>query len=412
MTDTAPPHTYSTIGRILDRRLSEPAPARVQILTGPRQVGKTHLLEDIRRRHQGRAVYAAADAPEAAIAGWWELQWREAERLARPSASAVLLIDEIHYLGDWSRRLKVEHDDIVARGVPIHVVVSGSSSLKLGRGARESMAGRFERLELRHWPASELCSQFSFSDERAVEVAVRFGTYPGATTFLDDPDRWRSYVRQSIIEPAIGRDIMAMELVRKPALLREVFTIAAGHPAEVVSLQKLRAGLADPGALETVAHYLHLLEQAYLVAPLQKLAGNATRKRAAPPKLVVLNQGILAALAMKAPSANAHDSSAWGRWVENACIAHAWNAGQEVSYWRAEPLEVDMITSGSWGDWAVEVKTGGYTASDLAGLLDVCKRFPRYRPLLLCEAGQEHLAARTGIACHPWREFLLSGPPE
>ncbi len=406
------PCSYTAISDLLDRRLSEAAPARVQILTGPRQVGKTHLLRGLVERFGELGIYGAADSPEAALAGWWELQWRQAERLASPGAPALLVIDEIHYLRDWSRKLKAEYDALLARNAPVHVVVSGSSSLRLGRGARESMAGRFERLELLHWPASELSAQFDISNEDAVEMLVRLGSYPGAFPFTADHDRWRSYVRQAIVEPAIGVDIMATEDVRRPALLREVFSVAAGHPAEIVSLQKLRAGLMDPGALATIAHYLQLLEQAYLVAPLQKLAQNATRRRASPPKLVVLNQGILGALSAGTQDTDVRHPATWGRWVENACIAHAWNAGQDVKYWRAEPFEVDMVTSGTWGDWAVEVKTSDYGTAHLAGLLECCKHFPHLRPLLLCERGDEALARRAGITVQPWRDFLLSGPPD
>lgn len=404
-------HSYTSICEILDQRLREPAPGRVQLLTGPRQVGKTHLLRSLEERFAGRVSYCAADTSEAALPGWWELQWREAERRARPDAPAVLLFDEIHALRDWSRRLKTAYDDLVARGVPVHVVVSGSSSLRLGSGARESMAGGFERLELRHWPVSELCRHFDLAEDQAVEIAVRFGTYPGAVPLLDDPQRWRSYVRASIVEPAIGRDIMAMELVRKPALLREVFTVAVNHPAEIVSLQKLRAALSDPGALETIAHYLRLFEAAYLVVPLEKLSEKATRRRAAPPKLVTLNQGIVAAMSGTSSVDTPLAPEVRRRWVENACIAHAWNSGQETRYWRAEPLEVDLVTSGSWGDWAIEVKTGSCSTSDLAGLFELCRRFPRYRPLLLCEEGEEGPATRAGITALPWRRFLLTGPP-
>ena len=357
-------------------------------------------------------MYAAADAPEASLGGWWELQWKEAERRAGVGGPGVLIVDEIHFLRDWSRRLKAEHDALVARKVPVHVVVSGSSSLKLGHGARESMAGRFERLQLLHWPPSELVAQFGISPERAIDVALSFGTYPGAMSLLDDPKRWRSYVREAIIEPAVGRDIMALELVRKPALLREVFSIAVGHPAEIVSLLKLRASLVDSGALETVSHYLRLLQEAYLVAPLSKIATNASRRRASPPKLITLNQGILAALQPEPPNAQPTDFAMSGRWVENACIAYAWNAGQEVSYWRTEPYEVDMVTRGHWGNWGVEVKTGAYSAQSLAGLMEFCRRFPEYRPLLLCREEDQRRAQRMAITTLPWREFMLSGPPD
>ncbi len=405
------PHTYTSVLRELCRRLEEPAPSHVQLLTGPRQVGKTHLLHRVEEQFEGRTLYAAADTPEASLPGWWEQIWREGERLARAGRSAVLLLDEIQYLPQWSRRLKAEYDRVVHRSIGLHVVVCGSSSLSVGRGARESMAGRFERLRLLHWPASELVRHFDLDEDRALDVAVRSGTYPGAIRHLGEPDRWRQYVRDAIVEPALGRDLLAIETVRKPGLLRQVFAVAAGHPAEIISLQKLRGQLSDGGALETVAHYLHLLEEAYLVAPLPKFTAKAVRRRAAPPKLVVLSQAILAALATGDTLDRDPDPTVWGRWVENACIAHAWNAGQEVSYWREQPIEVDMVLSGSWGKWIVEVKTGSFGMRDLAGLLELARRHREYRPLLLCDEEDQDLGSRAGIACSPWRRFLLSGPP-
>jgi uncharacterized protein len=405
------PHSYGSVLSTLAERLKEVAPGRVQVLTGPRQVGKTHLLRALERRWRGRAVYAAADEPAASLPGWWEARWQEAEHVASRRGSAVLLIDEIHFLPEWSRRLKTAYDRLTHEKVPIHVVVSGSSSLRVGRGARETMAGRFESLRLLHWPARELARQLKIEPDRAVEIAARFGTYPGAVALLDDETRWASYVRDAIVEPAVGRDIMAMEVIRKPALLRQVFALAVGHPAEIVSLQKLQGALGEAGALETIAHYLAVLEQAFLVAPIEKFSPHAVRRRAAPPKLVVLNQGILAALSVREASRPEGAAARWGRWVENACIAHAWNAGQAVSYWRQEPLEVDMVTSGSWGAWAVEVTTAPYSTRDLAGLLGFCAANPAYRPLLVCEAGREALARRQGTASISWQEFLLSGPP-
>ena len=408
MIDKRFPHAYGSVLATLTQRLKEVAPGRVQVLTGPRQVGKTHLLRAIERRWRGRAVYAAADTPAASLAGWWEARWQEAERIAARRGSAVLLIDEIQFLPEWGRCLKTAYDRLAHERMPIHVVVSGSSSLRVGQGARETMAGRFESLRLLHWPARELARQFKIEPGRAVSIAARYGTYPGAIAYLDDGARWTSYVREAIIEPAIGRDIMALELIRKPALLRQVFALAAGHPAEIVSLQKLQGALGEAGAMETIAHYLAVLEQAFLVVGIEKFSAHAVRRRAAPPKLVVLNQGILAAQAANRPES---DRGTWGRWVENACIAHAWNAGQAVSYWRQEPLEVDVVISGSWGAWAVEVTTASYSTRDLAGLLHFCEANPGYRALLVCEAGLEAHARRQGVACISWQEFLLTGPP-
>ncbi len=394
----------------LEQRLREPAPGRIQLLAGPRQVGKTTLLLELKERFGDAAIYAAADGPEAALPGFWERLWAEVGRIAG-SGTALLLLDEIQHLPDWARRLKGEWDRARRRHLRVHVVATGSSALRLGRGSRESLAGRFERLVLSHWPARALVETFRISPQEAAPAIVRDGSYPGAFRLRDDPARWIAYLRDAILEPAIGRDILALAPVRKPALLRQVFALCASSPAQIVSLQKIRGQLQAAGALETVAHYLHLLEEAFLVAPLEKHAARPGRRRAAPPKLVTLNNALLAAVDPRGAPDPAAEPQRFGAWVENACLAFAWNYGQRVSYWREEPLEVDGILEGSWGRWAVEITTGRLTDRDVRGLAEFTRRYPRYRPLLLCDPTEIEAGKRTGLQALPWTEFLLDGPP-
>jgi len=408
MNESKFPYAYTGMLRTLRERLRAPAPAHAQILSGPRQVGKTTLLGEIADEWGSQAVYAPADAPEASLSGWWENLWGKAERLAagRP---AVLLIDEIQGVSDWSHLLKSKLDHIKHKHIPLHVVVSGSSALQLGHGSRETMAGRFERLHLLHWPVQELVQRFQLSAAAGVEQAIRFGSYPGAVALLSDYARWRAYIKDSIVEPAIGRDVLMLETIRKPALLRQVFTVCVGYPAEIISIQKLCGQLAERGALDTVAHYLHVLEEACLVAAIPKYSSKIMRQRAAPPKLVMLNNALLSVMGSQEPPQAGHDPERWGRWVENACIALAWNAGQNPCYWRAEPLEVDMVIHGSWGHWAVEIKTGPYGNRDLAGVLEFCRCHAGFRPLVLCEPEYEAVARQAGIASMAWPSFLLDG---
>lgn len=246
---------------------------------------------------------------------------------------------------------------------------------------------------------------------KVAELQVTIGSYPGAFPLRADPARWRAYVRDAIVEPAIGRDILALGAVRRPALLRQLFTFCACHPAHIVSLQKLRGELRDSGALETLAYYLQLLEEAYLVAALEKFSPRAIRRRAAPPKLVVLNNALLGAVdPMGIPSPKI-DPVRWGVWVENACLAHAWNTGQRVTYWREEPFEVDAVIDGSWGQWAVEVKSGAFDSGALRGLGEFCRRYRSYRPLVLSGGADATVARRVGVDWMRWADFLLSGPP-
>lgn len=402
-------HTYGAVFKELKRRIQEPAPGRVQIVTGPRQVGKTTLLLQLAEVFSDRVYYVAADTPEAALPAWWDLLWQKVRRDAA-RRKTILLIDEIQYLPEWSRLLKAAADEVFRRRIPLQIVVSGSSALRVGTGSRESMTGRFERLEILHWPASELTRVFRISKKNALERSVTLGSYPGAVAYWKDFGRWRSYVRESIIEPALSRDALHTESVRRPALLRQIFALATGHPAEIISLQKIAGELLEKGALETVAHYLKVLEDGYLVAALQKYSEKTIRQRASPPKLITLNQSILAA--MSETIANPTEPERWGRWIENACLAFCWNSGQKIYYWRDEPLEVDLVLEGSWGKWAIEVTTGNYSRQDLKGLMEFNRRFPDFRPLLLCGEGKQSATSSAGITVMPWREFLWDGPSQ
>ena len=167
----------------------------------------------------------------------------------------------------------------------------------------------------------------------------------------------------------------------------------------------------DKGALETVAYYLTLLEEAYLAAAIPKHASTLARRRAAPPKLVTLNNALLAAIDPNGIPEPARESGRFGHWLENACLAAAWNAGQDIAYWREEPLEVDAVIGGSWGSWAIEIKSGPVHSADLRGLAEFTRRFPRYRPLVVCDVAASTGLSRLGMESMDWRDFLISGPP-
>lgn len=403
MDEIISPHGPRAVAAELIKRLNEPVSGRVQVLLGPRQVGKTTLLLGLADRVP-TPIYRAVDAPEAALAGWWEALWRDAIERAEHGTVTVIL-DEIQYLDGWERLLKAQVDELRRAKARVHVVVSGSSSLLVGSGLKETMAGRFEKVRLSHWGAADLAEAFGLDPQAAAERLVRHGGYPGAFPLVGDVSRWRAYMQDAVIEPAIGRDILMLEPVRRPALLRQLFFLCLEYPASIMALHKLAGRLQDKGALETLAHYLQVLEQAFLVAGLQRYSPRALRRRASPPKLVVLDNGLLGAVHAVEPG-----GAGWGAWVENACLAHAFNSGQQVSYWREEPYEVDGVLEGSWGKWAVEVKTGNFSMRDLAGLLEFCRRNPGFRPLALCSR-QRASHAIPGIRTLYWGDFLLGQGP-
>lgn len=397
------------VGRLLRQRLEEAAPGRIQLVTGPRQVGKTTLLLELAGELGDAGFYVAADAPEAGVPGYWERFWSDLESRAG-HRKTVALLDEVHLMPDWAASLKARWDRFRRHKLPVHLVATGSSALRVTAGSRESLAGRFERIVFSHWGASAVAEAFGLPIDEAVLACVRYGTYPGAWAFTGDLARWRAYLREAIIEPAIGRDVLALGQVRRPGLLRQVFAAAVASPAQVLSLQKLQGQLQDRGALETVAHYLELLRDAYLVAPLEKYMSRGLRQRAAPPKLVTLNNALLSAMHPDGPPDPDRDAARFGAWVENACVASAVNQGQRVTYWREEPVEVDAVIEGNWGSWVIEVKTGRLDSRDVQGVLEFSRRHPKVRPLLVTRPGGEAMARRFGVDAVSWIDFLSAGP--
>lgn len=395
------------------QRLAEPAPAKIQLLSGPRQVGKTTLLLELAERlGEGHSIYFAMDGPEAAFPGAWERLWVQAESVARTRGRVVLFLDEIHALPNWAARLKGEWDRLKRKRIAVHVVATGSAALHLGIGSKESLAGRFERLVLGHWTAAALVKVFNLSGQEAAEQMVRQGSYPGAMAYRKDLPRWLAYVRESILEPAIGRDLIALSAVRKPGLLRQVFGVCVHSPAQIVSLQKIQGQLQERGALETIAHYLHLLEDSYLVAALSKYSTTGARQRAAPPKLVTLSNALLAVSDPLGIPEAARNPARFGAWVENACLAHAWMSAQQLQYWREEPYDVDAVMEGSWGRWALEIKTGPLRADELKGLAEFTGRHRRYQPLVICDPPSIPTVQRAGMQAVGWPAFLLYGLPQ
>jgi predicted AAA+ superfamily ATPase len=156
---------------------------------------------------------------------------------------------------------------------------------------------------------------------------------------------------------------------------------------------------------------LEVLDDSFLIAPISKYAFNEVRSRKAPAKLIALNNALLAALHPEGPPQRAHEPARFGTWVENACIASARNAEQQVFYWREGAQEVDAVIDGSWGRWALEVKTGAYDSTDLRGLLEFTRRHPAFKPLVLCDDDYRIVADRLGIASIDWRSYLVAGIP-
>jgi hypothetical protein len=379
----------------LEARLREPR-RFIQVVAGPRQVGKTTLVQQVIDRLDLPVRYASADEPTLRGPEWIAQQW-ETARLEAGDGPGVLALDEVQKIPGWSEAVKRLWDEDTRTRSSLHVVLLGSAPLLVQRGLAESLAGRFEVLRLSHWTFDEMRTAFGFS----LDQFLYFGGYPGAAALVAEPARWARYVIDSLIETTISRDVLLLTRVDKPVLLRRMFELGCRYSGQVLSYTKMLGQLQEAGNATTLAHYLELLAAAGLLVGLPKFAGQAVRQRGSSPKLQVLNTALLTAPSGLSFDEARADRAFWGRLVESAVGAHLANAaeadGFDVFYWRERNREVDFVTRCGRLTTAIEVKSGR-SPDTLPGLEAFVAAFKPGRTLLV---------GGDGIAL----EEFLSRPP-
>lgn len=409
---------------LLTDRLSEPV-SRMFIVAGPRQVGKTTLVKrTLETRPPSSYCYLPVDEPspsseelpgpvgnipvgnipvgniidaslEKPGIAWLIRQWEEAriaaDRLADFSGAVdkpkfVLALDEVQKIPNWEEAVKGLWDADRRANRPMHVVLLGSSPLLIKKGLSESLAGRFELIRMTHWSFTEMNEAFDID----LPQYIYFGGYPGSAEYIFDQRRWVSYVRDSLIEPNIRKDILGITSVKKPALLKNLFELGCQCSSQELSYDKILGKLNKKGHEATLAHYLDLLTDAGLLTGLEKYASRAPRKRASSPKLNVLNTALMTAQSGYSFEEAYADRSYWGRLVESAVGAHLYNLGfpdYQLYYWREDSDEVDFVLKKGSRLLAIEVKTGDRGGRH-QGLDAFSEKFKPHRKILVSDKGR------------------------
>jgi len=376
------------IFHVLLKRIQEPR-RFIQVLAGPRQVGKTTLARQLMEAVSLPVHFATADEPTLRDRSWLGQQW-EIARLKMNEKNrkkgALLILDETQKLSDWSEIIKRHWDEDARSGLPLKVVLLGSSPLLVQRGLTESLAGRFEIIPVTHWSYAEMRDAFGWN----LEQYILYGGYPGAAGLIDEHERWARYIIDSLIETTISRDILLLTRVDKPALLRRLFQLCCDYSGQVLSYQKMLGQLHDAGNTTTLAHYLDLLNGAGLISGLSKFFGKRVKQRSSSPKIQVLNTALISASSPLSFEAAQQDRDHWGRLVESAVGAHLVNSTRgrniEVFYWLERNQEVDFVLRAGNDVAAIEVKSGRRRERFL-GMEAFSRAFRVKRQLLVGENG-------------------------
>ena len=363
-------------------RMNEPRKF-IQVLAGPRQVGKSTLIDQVLEECTLPHYLYNADGVDENDTDWIRRVWESARTQmdTRQQTEAILVIDEIQKIKRWSEIVKREWDADTRNRRQLKLFLLGSSRLMLRKGLTESLAGRFELIRLGHWTLQEMEDAFGLT----LDEWIYYGGYPGSASLIKDMRRWRKYIKESMVAPAIEKDIIMTSNIYKPALMKQLFELGCSYSAELLSLTKALGQLQDAGNVTTLSSYLNILNQCNLLAGLQKYANDDARRYQSVPKFQVYNNALLTAYRGTTYDKDRIDPQIWGRWVESAVggylLGGAEDGGYKVYYWRERSDEVDYIVASQGTAIALEVKSGRRGMN--SGLPKFCESFHPKRALVI-----------------------------
>lgn len=331
----------------------------IQVLVGPRQVGKTTLAEQLIKKISIPYIFVSTDAIPSSNSIWIDQQWETARinLSAKGAAQLLLVIDEIQKIQNWSEVIKKNWDLDTRNKTEIKVLLLGSSTLSIQKGLTESLAGRFELTQLPHWTFTEMKDAFGFT----LDQYVYFGSYPGAAEFANNEKRWRDYISHSIIETTISKDILQLTHIQKPILLKNLFELSCRYSGEILSYTKILGQLHDAGNTTTIAHYQDLLDKAWMISGIQKFSGSIVSTKLSIPKWLVYNTSLVSVYLGLGFKQTKSSPDLWGRRIEQAVGAHLLNQSRTrdfgLYYWRNVNDEVDFIINKNKRTIPIEVKS-------------------------------------------------------
>ena len=344
---------------VLKSRIEEPRD-KIQVVSGPRQVGKSTLVKQVLQGIDLPYMLVSADNVDRGNTGWIGEMWSTARARMKASGNTeyLLVIDEVHKVDNWSEAVKKEWDEDTFSDLGLKVVLLGSSRLLLKDGLTESLAGRYELIRMPHWSYLEMHDAF----EMDVDHFIYFGGYPGGAKYIKDERRWRKYIKDSIVAPAIERDVLMTKTVYKPALMKQLFELGCAYSSKELSLNKILGQLQDAGNVTTLAGYLTTLDESRLLCGLHKYAQDNARKYNSVPKLMVYNTALFSVQSGMSFNKAFTTPNSWGRWVESAVGAYLLNEADEYDYklyyWRERDDEVDFVIDAGGKLISIEVKSG------------------------------------------------------
>lgn len=348
--------------KTLSARLKEESPL-VQVILGPRQVGKTTAVMKLISELNHPTHYVSADKTLPTPVSWLIENWQTAKA---KSSNCIFFIDEIQKIPNWSETVK-KFWDAEDKASRLKLVLLGSSSLEIQDGLTESLTGRFELIRAYHWNWPECQRVFGWS----LDQFLIYGGYPGAAEFIHDYPRWYSYIKESVIDTVVGKDILLHKKVSNPALFRQAFDVLSSYPAQDISYNKVIGQLQTKGNTDLVKRYIDIYAGAFLINAIHKYGSNLFKTKTSSPKIIPLSPSLSSI--QFGPDA-LKNATIRGRLFELAVGSDLSRLPGKLYYWRDGNFEVDFIYEYQNKTFAIEVKSSRLRKFD--GLKLFLDKFP------------------------------------
>ncbi len=459
----APPPYRRPLIEDLGSRLANPK-GLIEVIRGPRQVGKTTGIYQIIQQllKDGTAgtdillirfdLEVLRDEPAALrnILAWYvdNIRGRPLHR----GVQAYLFLDEAHKLRRWHEEVKHVTDTFRLR-----LLLTGSSSVLVARGGRESLAGRIFTTELPAFTFREVLEAWHSGLAEALPPRIRFtdvfegalinsaqalshlrpqqklairrvleryysrGGYPRLYTGEVDDDRWADYLTQTVFENVLGADIPDLFPVESPGLLRYIYLQTARLTGQEIAQNKLAAMASEAGfsaKQPTVGKYLHYLADALLIREFRRYPLAKKSSARVPAKITVSDLGVRNAIFRGAPSLWESDPTVLGPLVETLAQTVIRDHNLQVHFFRdfedpgnrrSRVEEVDFVPERLDGQvFPVEVKfRKRIQVEDIAGVRHFRKRFGSPSAVVVTR-DSSGWDAKERILYLPLQDFLLA----
>ena len=376
---------------------------RAVVLMGPRRVGKTvmmfHTIDQLLKEGETpqNLIFVGIDNPIYINLGLEDILQLAKEALKKESlAGAYVFFDEIQYLKDWERHLKVLVDSFPE----IKFIVSGSAAAALNWYSSESGAGRFtdfmlppltfqEYIHLKKLNNLIYEDNIIYNDVKVPQYLARdlkilnkefvnylnYGGYPEVVlseTIQSDMGR---YVKSDIVDKVLLRDLPSLYGIKDVQELNRFFTYIAYNSGNEFSYTQMakESGIGTA----TLKKYLEYLEAAFLIKVLHKVDINAKRfKRITNFKVYLTNPSLRTALF----SPIQETDNEMGNMVETAILSqwmHRENLDLTYARWGDGEVDLVLLDDKKFKPlWAVEVKYSDRyfkKPQDLKSLIKFCK---------------------------------------